>query len=83
MTTKANPSVHPRKNRPTMKILCPTKLEGALGQIETRNESCRYISRGYRRMGIKEGFLMIPPSGAMVALLFPEYRSLCQSTTSD
>lgn len=62
-------AVHPSHNRPP-----PVYVEPATG-IEARNVSCRYMDRGYSRIPVREGFVMVPKyGGSIIVILFPEYR---------
>lgn len=60
--------VHPRKQRPPMEYL------RAGSWVEARNRSCDMMDRGYDRLPVREGFVMVPKVGAVVAILPPEFH---------
>lgn len=63
--------VHPTKKRHE-----PMYIESATG-VDARNLSCTYIDRGYSRVGVREGFVMIPRNAsACIVILFPAYRGV-------
>lgn len=60
--------VHPRIKRPDPIRVC------ADSWVDARNLSCKFDSAHYERVGVVEGFVMIPRRGAIVIILAPGFH---------
>ena len=64
--------------RPKVKRPAPVYVVGTT-PVDARNRSCVLMGDGYERVGVREGFVMLPRHNvgtvAPVVVLFPEYAN--------